>query len=89
MDQKSPEGLSHQPQLSSKPYNHSVKQAENASDGIKNNDLFELPTSDFKMIGLLTLLAAVVRLFKIYQPSSVVFDEVQSVHILWARDTRD
>jgi len=48
-----------------------------ASDGVQDNDIFLLPLSDYQIMGVLTLVAAVVRLFKIYQPSSVVFDEVQ------------
>ena len=47
------------------------------SHGVTDNDLFMLPSSDFQLLGLLTVVAAVVRLFRIYQPSSVVFDEVQ------------
>ncbi|KAJ5472537.1 hypothetical protein N7530_006538 [Penicillium desertorum] len=47
-----------------------------ASDGVKNNDIFKLPGSDYKLIVLVTLVAAAVRLFRIYQPTSVVFDEV-------------
>ncbi len=48
-----------------------------ASDGVADNDIFLLPGRDFQILGVLTILAAVVRLFRIYQPSSVVFDEVQ------------
>ena len=48
-----------------------------SSRGVSNNDIFLLPNSDFQTLGLLTVLAAVVRIFRIYQPSSVVFDEVQ------------
>ncbi|KAF1980925.1 glycosyltransferase family 39 protein [Aulographum hederae CBS 113979] len=47
-----------------------------ASDGVQDNDIFSLPASDWQLLGLLTVVAAVVRLFRIYQPSSVVFDEV-------------
>lgn len=47
------------------------------SHGVTDNDIFMLPSSDFQLLGLLTAVAAVVRLFRIYQPSSVVFDEVQ------------
>jgi len=47
------------------------------SEGVKNNDIFQLPGSDWQLLGVLTCLAAVVRLFRIFQPSSVVFDEVQ------------
>ncbi len=47
------------------------------SEGVTDNDIFLLPGSDFQVLGLLTVLAAIVRLFRIYQPTSVVFDEVQ------------
>ncbi|KAI9689126.1 MAG: hypothetical protein M1822_000864 [Bathelium mastoideum] len=46
------------------------------SDGVKDNDIFSLPSADWQWLGGLTILGAAVRLFKIYQPSSVVFDEV-------------
>lgn len=48
-----------------------------SSEGVADNDIFMLPASDFQLLGLLTAIAALVRLFRIYQPSSVVFDEVQ------------
>lgn len=44
---------------------------------VKDNDIMNLPSSDFQFMMLLTVIAAGVRLFRIYQPSSVVFDEVQ------------
>jgi len=47
------------------------------SEGVQNNDIFQLPGSDWQLLGVLTVLAAIVRLFRIFQPSSVVFDEVQ------------
>lgn len=47
------------------------------SEGVEDNDVFLLPVSDYQTMGILTLVAAVIRLFRIYQPSSVVFDEVQ------------
>lgn len=47
-----------------------------ASEGVKDNNILNLPSGDWEAIGLLTLLALFVRLFRIYQPSSVVFDEV-------------
>lgn len=47
------------------------------SHGVTDNDIFMLPASDFQLLGVLTGIAALVRLFRIYQPSSVVFDEVQ------------
>jgi len=43
----------------------------------KDNDIFLLPSSDYQILGVLTLIGVCIRLFKIYQPSSVVFDEVQ------------
>ncbi|KAH7119820.1 Dolichyl-phosphate-mannose-protein mannosyltransferase-domain-containing protein [Dendryphion nanum] len=46
------------------------------SEGVKDHDIFNLPGSDWQLLGLLTVLATVVRLFRISQPSSVVFDEV-------------
>lgn len=49
------------------------------SEGVVNNDIFCLPTSDYKALAFMTIVAAIVRLFRIYQPSSVVFDEVQCV----------
>lgn len=48
-----------------------------ASHGVKDNDIFLLPGSDFQTLGAITVLALAVRLYRIYQPSSVVFDEVQ------------
>ncbi|KAH8590296.1 Dolichyl-phosphate-mannose-protein mannosyltransferase-domain-containing protein [Bisporella sp. PMI_857] len=52
------------------------KNNDYTSDGVVDNDVFLLPGSDYQIMGVLTLLAAVIRLFRIYQPSSVVFDEV-------------
>ena len=46
------------------------------SSGVKNNNILNLPSSDWELLGGITLLALFVRLFRIYQPSSVVFDEV-------------
>lgn len=53
------------------------KPTDYTSHGVTNNDIFLLPGSDFQLLGFLTAVAAVVRLFRIYQPNSVVFDEVQ------------
>jgi dolichyl-phosphate-mannose-protein mannosyltransferase len=44
---------------------------------VEDHDIFQLPASDYKVMLILTAIATVVRLFRIYQPSSVVFDEVQ------------
>lgn len=48
-----------------------------ASEGVDDHDVFLLPLSDYKIMLVITLLAAAVRFFRIYQPTSVVFDEVQ------------
>ena len=48
-----------------------------ASEGVQDHDIFNLPGSDWQLLVLLTFIASVVRLFRIAQPSSVVFDEVQ------------
>lgn len=48
-----------------------------ASEGVKDNDIFLLPAEDYQVMGAMTAIAFAVRLFRIYQPSSVVFDEVQ------------
>lgn len=49
------------------------------SEGVEDNDVFLLPISDYNWMLGLTVLGALVRLFRIYQPTSVVFDEVQCV----------
>lgn len=59
--------------------NGTAKRSHYGSDGVNDNDIFKLPTSDYKLLLVLTAVAAIVRLFRIYQPSSVVFDEVQCV----------
>ncbi|KAK7537170.1 dolichyl-phosphate-mannose-protein mannosyltransferase [Phyllosticta citribraziliensis] len=56
--------------------NGKVKARSYTSEGVKDNDITKLPASDWQLLGLLTLVAAGVRLFRIYQPGSVVFDEV-------------
>lgn len=53
------------------------------SEGVEDHDIFLLPGSDYQVMILATVMAAVVRLFRIYQPSSVVFDEVQYVVLLF------
>ncbi|KAK4215822.1 glycosyltransferase [Rhypophila decipiens] len=47
-----------------------------SSEGVEDNDVFLLPGSDYQVLLGLTMLGALVRLFRIYQPTSVVFDEV-------------
>ncbi|CAI6086799.1 unnamed protein product [Clonostachys chloroleuca] len=46
------------------------------SDGVKDNDVFLLPVSDYVVALGITVLATLVRTWKIYMPTSVVFDEV-------------
>ncbi|KAL2758614.1 glycosyltransferase family 39 protein [Sodiomyces alcalophilus JCM 7366] len=52
------------------------KKTSYKSDGVQDHDVFLLPISDYQVMLVLTVLAVIVRLFRIYQPSSVVFDEV-------------
>ena len=47
------------------------------SDGVEDNDVFMLPASDYLALLGVTVLSTIVRVFRIYQPTSVVFDEVQ------------
>lgn len=49
------------------------------SDGVGNYDIFSLPGSDWQLLIFITFFGALVRLYKITQPTSVVFDEVQYV----------
>ena len=55
------------------------KNDDYTSEGVADHDVFLLPGSDYQAMIAVTLVGAVVRLFRIYQPSSVVFDEVQYV----------
>jgi len=48
-----------------------------ASEGVEDHDVFLLPGSDYQVMLGITVISAIVRLFRIYQPTSVVFDEVQ------------
>ena len=58
----------------------SVKKSKDyTSEGVEDHDVFLLPGSDYQAMIAVTVLATIVRLFRIYQPSSVVFDEVQCV----------
>ncbi|KAJ4298433.1 Dolichyl-phosphate-mannose--protein mannosyltransferase 1 [Collariella sp. IMI 366227] len=47
-----------------------------SSEGVEDNDVFLMSGSDFSLVLGIIMLAAAVRLFRIYQPTSVVFDEV-------------
>ncbi|KAF7558518.1 hypothetical protein G7046_g5641 [Stylonectria norvegica] len=52
------------------------KHSSYKSDGVEDNDVLLLPVSDYWIVAALTALALAVRTWKIYLPSSVVFDEV-------------
>lgn len=52
------------------------KPKDYTSEGVDDNDVFLLPVSDYKVTLAVTIVAALVRLYRIYQPTSVVFDEV-------------
>ena len=54
-----------------------VKSDNYSSDGVMDNDILLLPARDYLTLAALTCVALTVRLFRIYQPTSVVFDEVQ------------
>ena len=54
-----------------------LKSTDYTSEGVTNNDITKLSSTDYEILGSVTLVALFVRLFRIYQPSSVVFDEVQ------------
>lgn len=57
------------------------KEDDYTSDGVDDNDVFLLPISDYQVTILVTIVSAIVRLYRIYQPTSVVFDEVQYVSV--------
>jgi dolichyl-phosphate-mannose-protein mannosyltransferase len=48
-----------------------------ASEGVENYDVSTLKANDWSICGALTVVALFVRLFRLSQPTSVVFDEVQ------------
>lgn len=75
--EKSPSGMSATDRSKSITPGKNTKRKDYGSEGVTDNDIFLLPGSDFQLLGVLTAIATVVRLFRIYQPSSVVFDEVQ------------
>lgn len=57
----------------------SKRKDDYTSEGVEDNDVFLLPVSDYQVMLAVTVVGAIVRLFRIYQPTSVVFDEVQYV----------
>ncbi|KAH7176694.1 family 39 glycosyltransferase [Dactylonectria macrodidyma] len=65
-----------QPAPKSKSKSGKKKITSYQSEGVDDNDVFLLPTSDYWAVLAVTVLATIVRVFKIFQPTSVVFDEV-------------
>ncbi|KJZ74349.1 hypothetical protein HIM_06355 [Hirsutella minnesotensis 3608] len=62
--------------LPSKSKSKAKRNTSYKSEGVQDHDVFLLPVSDYTVALAMTVLATVVRVFRIYQPSSVVFDEV-------------
>ncbi|XP_044716398.1 dolichyl-phosphate-mannose-protein mannosyltransferase domain-containing protein [Hirsutella rhossiliensis] len=71
-----PPAVERQPSAPTKNKSKAKKNASYKSDGVDDHDVFLLPVSDYTVALGVTVLAAIVRIFRIYQPSSVVFDEV-------------
>lgn len=69
------------PVTSSTPANTSVPLRKDVAvkkkETVKDNDIMNLPNLDFQLMMCLTVVAIAVRLFRLQQPTSVVFDEVQ------------
>jgi hypothetical protein len=80
-DEKKSSQSGKSPAQTSKPNRQSAadkaKSLAYTSEGVGDNDIFQFSASDWQLLGVITLLGAVVRLFRIQQPTSVVFDEVQ------------
>lgn len=74
---KSPARASTPPSAHTRSKTKAKSATDYTSEGVEDNDVFLLPVSDYQVMIAVTVLAAVVRLFRIYQPTSVVFDEVQ------------
>ncbi|KAH9818536.1 glycosyltransferase family 39 protein, partial [Teratosphaeria destructans] len=62
--------------VQSSPYKPPHPVGEYTSYGVTDHNLLRLRSGDWQLLAVLTLLALFVRLFRIYQPTSVVFDEV-------------
>lgn len=87
VDQNVPRRRSPSPSPSRKEAKKEVVKAavEDTPATVKHNDIFNLPSSDYNVLFLLIVVAVAVRLFRIYQPTSVVFDEVQCVPLVNSR----
>jgi len=81
LDEKKSRQTGKSPSQTSKPIGQpttdKAESLEYTSKGVGDNDIFQFSASDWQLVGFITFLGAIVRLFRIYQPSSVVFDEVQ------------
>jgi dolichyl-phosphate-mannose-protein mannosyltransferase len=75
--EKAQMGKSSEEQSNRNTLGKTTQRKDYGSEGVTDNDIFLLPGSDFQLLGVLTVIATVVRLFRISQPTSVVFDEVQ------------
>ena len=62
--------------VQSSPYKPPYPSYDYTSTGVHDYNILNLPSGDWSTLGFITLLGFFVRLFRIYQPSSVVFDEV-------------
>lgn len=58
------------------PYKPPHPSYDYTSPGVTDNNILNLKSTDWEWLGVVTVVALFVRLFRIYQPSSVVFDEV-------------
>ncbi|KAF2724755.1 glycosyltransferase family 39 protein [Polychaeton citri CBS 116435] len=58
------------------PYKPPYPRYEYTSEGVRDYNIFKMPRGDWEVAFGLTLVALFVRLFRIFQPTSVVFDEV-------------
>jgi len=80
LDEKQSVKPSRSPARSSKPNGRTAAEKQKpvgfTSEGVGDNDIFKMPGSDWQLLAIITFVGAIVRLFRIYQPSSVVFDEV-------------
>jgi dolichyl-phosphate-mannose-protein mannosyltransferase len=88
MDRKLQDALGADSRSSKSKRDTTAKRIDFGSDGVTDNDILNLPTSDYKLLAAITLLTAIVRLFRIFQPTSVVFDEVQCVPLPGAHHDR-
>lgn len=68
---------SRSPRPKKKKHQGQKAKSQGGVSAVKDNDIFLLPSRDYEIMFALTAIAMAVRLWKIWQPTSVVFDEVQ------------